>query len=198
MLLNFIVFVFCMILSIYQGFSGNVSGCILDIVLALLNLAIFILYKINKKKLMYIEIEIDKKQNEISEEIWSWNETYSDEWYHGIFSSKKEAIEDAISTQKFYKTNFDKIKVGKCEFVPLRTDVDPDRVLEDLDELYCDETGCEDYIYEGVTDEQRKWLEDKLSNVMVEFHNMIGLNPCWFEVVEQEEIDLCEYEKENL
>ena len=135
---------------------------------------------------------------ELENEIWSWNETYSDDWFHGIFSSKKEAIEDAISTQKFYKTNFDKIKVGKCEFVPLRTDVDPDRVLEDLDELYCDETGCEDYIYEGVTDEQRQWLEDKLSEVMVEFHNMIGLNPCWFEVVEQEEIDLCEYEKENL
>lgn len=146
---------------------------------------------------MCIELE-NKKQKETSEEIWSWNETYSDEWYHGTFSSKEEAIEDAIGTQKFYKTDFDKIKVGKCEFVPLRTDVDPDRVLEDLDELYCDETGCEDYIYEGVTDEQRQWLEYKLSEVMVEFHNMIGLKPRWFSVVEQEQIDLEKYAKENI
>ena len=50
MLLNFIVFVFCIILSIYQGFRGNVGGCILEIVLALLNLAVFILYKIHNKK----------------------------------------------------------------------------------------------------------------------------------------------------
>lgn len=50
MLFNFIVFVFCIIISIYQGFRGNVSGCILDIVLSLLNLAIFIWYKIYNKR----------------------------------------------------------------------------------------------------------------------------------------------------
>ena len=40
-------------------------------------------------------------------------------------------------------------------------------------------------------------LDRELSDVMVEFHKMIGLKPCWFTVVEQEKIDLCKYQKEN-
>ena len=47
-------------------------------------------------------------------------------------------------------------------------------------------------------DEQTKWLEDKLSDLMLEFHKMIELKPCWFTVVEQEEIDLYEYQKEKV
>ena len=77
------------------------------------------------------------------------------------------------------------------------TSVDSADILMDLDEQYCSETGCENYIYEGVTDEQTKWLEDKLSDLMLEFHKRTGLNTGWFTVVEQEEIDLCEYQKEK-
>ena len=132
-----------------------------------------------------------------SDEVWSWNETYSDDWTHGTFISKEEALKDALGTKKAFNLKLDKVSIGRCVYVPVRTDVDPDRVMEDLDELYCDETGCDYYIYEGVTDEQRKWLEDKLSDVMNEFHEMIGLKSSWFTVVEQEEIDLNEYEKEK-
>lgn len=129
--------------------------------------------------------------------IWAWNERYSDDWTHGIFDSREEAIEDALATKKYFNMKLDTINVGKFEYIPLRTDIDPDRIMEDLDEAYCDESGCDYYIYEGVTDEQRQWLEDKLSDVMVEFHKMIGLKPCWLRIVEQEEIDLCEYKKEK-
>lgn len=139
------------------------------------------------------ECAVYSKKNEVNKEneIWSWNETYSDDWTHGTFDSREEAIEDALATKKHYDTKLDTIKIGKCEFIPLRTDIDPDRVMEDLNELYCDETGCDYYIYEGVTNEQSQWLEDKLSDIMVEFHNMIGLKPCWFRVIEEEEIKLC-------
>ena len=136
-----------------------------------------------------------------NEEIWSWNETDDESWSHGTFDSREEAIEDALADIENIKrilcTDTPTIYLGKCEYIPLRTDLDPDRAMEYLDEAYCDDSGCDYYIYEDVTDEQRQWLEDKLSDVMVEFHKMIGLKPCWFTVVEQEEIDLCEYQKEN-
>lgn len=134
-----------------------------------------------------------------NEEIWSWNEMDNENWSHGTFDSREEAIEDALAdienVKRILCTDTPTIYLGKCEYIPLRTDLDPDRVMEYLDEAYCDDSGCDYYIYEGVTDEQRQWLEDKLSDVMVEFHKIIGLKPCWFRVVEQEEIDLCKYEK---
>ena len=131
--------------------------------------------------------------------MWSWNEVYSDDWTHGVFDTKEEAIQDALDYLSEIKpiTYGTTIRIGECEYIPLRTDVDPDRIMEELDELYCDETGCDYYIYEGVTDEERKWLEDKLSDLMNEFHNMIGLSPSWFTVVSMEEIDLNEYRKEK-
>lgn len=135
-----------------------------------------------------------------SGEIWSWNET-DDDWSHGTFDSREEAIEDALGNieeiKSYLETDTPTIYLGKCEYVPLPTDIDSERILMNLDESYCDETGCEEYIYEGVTEEQTKWLEDKLSELMLEFYERTGLKSNWFTVVEQEEIDLCEYEKEK-
>lgn len=28
--------------------------------------------------------------------MWSWNETYSSDWTHGVFDTKEEAIQDAL------------------------------------------------------------------------------------------------------
>ena len=85
------------------------------------------------------------------------------------------------------------IVLGECEFVPYRTDVDPDMIMEYLYELYADETGCEDYIYDDVSDEDRKWLDNQLSVLMHEFHKRIGLKPNWFKVFAEERINLNEY-----
>ena len=65
----------------------------------------------------------------------------------------------------------------------------------ELDKAYCDDSGCDTYIYDGVTDEDRKWLEDKLSELMFEFHQKIGLNPGWFKVVSMEEVNLNDYKR---
>lgn len=131
--------------------------------------------------------------------LWSWNESDSDDWMHGTFSTKEEAIQDALGCRKWIEKslsiNNPTVYIGECELVPLRTDVDPDRILEELDEAYCDDTGCDTYIYDGVTDEQRKWLEDRLSDLMLEFHQRIRLNPGWFKVVSIDEINLNDYEK---
>ena len=126
--------------------------------------------------------------------LWSWNESDSDDWTHGTFNTKKEAIQDSLGCrewiEKSLSTDNPTVYIGKCELIPLRTDVDSDRILEELDEKYCDDSGCDTYI-----DEQRKWLEDKLSELMFEFHQRIKLNPEWFKVVAIEEINLNDYEE---
>ena len=140
--------------------------------------------------------------------IWSWNETDNENWTHGTFDTKEEAIQDALGCREWIEksliftfhlycqlnTDNPTIYVGECEIVPLRTDPDPDRIMEELDEAYCDDSGCDTYIYEGVTDEERKWLEGKLSELMFEFHQKIGLNPGWFSVVSIEKVNLNDYQ----
>lgn len=140
-----------------------------------------------------IDNECTEYDNLKEPELWSWTETNWDDWSHGTFNSREEAIEDAFAY--FDGKILPYIYVGKCEYVPLRTDVDIERVLEYLDKAYCEDTGCEDYIYDGVTDEQFKWLEDKFSEVMEEFHKIANINPGWFNVTDIEEIDLSEYVK---
>lgn len=134
----------------------------------------------------YCSEYIDEK----SFDCWSWNEIDNDTWTHGTFNTREDAIKDAFGCMGFYKNFNPVIHLGKCRYVPLRTDVDVERVLEYLSDAYCNDTGCEDYIYESVTDDQIEWLENKLSDVMVEFHEMIGLKPTWFEVIDQEAINL--------
>ena len=140
-----------------------------------------------------------EQTNSESEMLWSWNERDDENWTHGTFNTKEEAIQDALGctewNERSLSTNNPTIYIGECELVPLRTDVDPDRIMEELDEAYCDDSGCDTYIYEGVTDEERKWLEDKLSELMFEFHQKIGLNPGWFEVVAMEEVNLNDYKE---
>lgn len=130
---------------------------------------------------------------------WSWNETDNENWTHGTFDTKEEAIQNALSCkewiEKSLSTNNPIVYIGECELVPLRTDPDPDRIMEELNQAYCDDSGCDTYIYDGVTDDERKWLEDKLSELMFEFHQKIGLNPGWFKVVAMEEVNLNDYKE---
>lgn len=146
-----------------------------------------------------IESFCTEYSNHNNEKLWSWNENDDENWTHGIFHTKEEAIQDALGCKEWIErnlsTNNPVIYVGECEIVPLRTDPDPDRIMEELDQAYCDDSGCDTYIYDGVTDEERKWLEDKLSELMFEFHRKIGLNPGWFKVVTMEEVNLNDYKE---
>lgn len=113
---------------------------------------------------------------------WTWDRTKSEFWSNGLFETREEAIQEAKDNgvKDFY--------VGEAEIIPLRTDADPDRIMEELDELYHSESDCDENIYEGVTDEDRKWLEEKLSDLMAEFHERAKINPGWFNVISEEHI----------
>lgn len=122
---------------------------------------------------------------------WSWNESDCENWSHGLFGTKEEAIKDAYEcresiVRRTFCTDDPVIYIGQCEDIPLRTNVNAEWILEYLDELYCNESGCDYYIYEGVNKEEKDWLEQKLSDLMVEFHEKIGLKSCWFRVVSME------------
>lgn len=115
---------------------------------------------------------------------WTWNKRNDDNWSHDLFDTKEDAIDDA----KNY--NYADFYVGEAEIIPLRTDVDSDRIMEELNELYHDESGCDTYIYDGVSDEDKKWLEEKLSELMHEFHERAKINPGWYRVSSEEHIVL--------
>ena len=66
--------------------------------------------------------------------LWSWNETADGNWTHGTFDTKKEAIQDALGCREWIERSLSTdnpiIYIGKCELVRLRTDPDPNRIME--------------------------------------------------------------------
>lgn len=114
--------------------------------------------------------------------MWTWNRERDYYWGNGMFDTKEEAVQEAKNS------GYTDFYIGECETIPLRVDVDPDRILEELDENYHDDSDCDEYIYEDVSDEDRKWLADRLSDLMYEFHERAKIEPRWFKVTLEEHI----------
>ena len=120
----------------------------------------------------------------MSIEQWTWNRVKDDFWGNGTFKSREEAIKEAkeCGCTDFY--------IGQCEVIPLRNDPDVDRILEELDESYSNDSGCDDYIYDSVTDKDKEWISDKLQDLMIEFHERVKIEPNWYRVFGEEHIQL--------
>lgn len=116
--------------------------------------------------------------------MWTWNTVKSDFWGNRTFDTREEAIEEARQNGN---TDF---YIGECEFIPLRTDADIDRIMEELDEMYSSDSGCDDYIYDGVSEDDRKWFEEKLQQLVEEFHERANIKPNWFKVVSEQHIKI--------
>lgn len=131
--------------------------------------------------------------------VVGWNITYDDIWSYCNFETKEEAIQDALGSLGWIKKETSKnnpiIYIGECELIPFRTDVNVNRIMEELNRSYCVDSGykCNMYIYENVSEEQKKWLEDRLSDLMKDFNNMLGLKSIWFQVTNKEKINLNKY-----
>lgn len=141
------------------------------------------------------------KDDEPAEEVWSWTETEREAWDHGVFTSRQEAIEDALKYKMAYHISDEQlsmIKVVKCQFATLPTYVSSEDILDALSERFCMETGSEEDLYDGVPDEDIEWLEDKLSELICEFNKRIQLRPRYYSVLDAEEVvDLVEYRKQR-
>lgn len=121
-------------------------------------------------------------------------------WDHGVFTSRQEAIEDALLDKKAYHISDEEmslIKVAKCQIPTLPTYVSSEDILDELSERFCIETGSEEDLYDGVPDEDIEWLEDKLSELMCEFNKRIKLRPHYYSVMDEEVVDLVEYRKQR-
>ena len=93
---------------------------------------------------------------------WTWNDSDCGNWEHGTFDTKEEAVRDAYEHEEQLKRQCScvddvVIYIGQCEMIPLRTDLDADRELEYLDELYHDDSGCDYYIYDDVEETEEKY-----------------------------------------
>ena len=122
----------------------------------------------------------------IEKEEWSWNKTLDGYWENGIFATRGEAVADALKVANI--KGFKELYIGRCKTVPLQTKVNPENILHDLDEKYCDESVCEEYLYANV--EKIKWLKDELEKVIKDFHRRACIEPTWFKVSEVELIDV--------
>lgn len=125
---------------------------------------------------------------------WTFNETDDGIWSHDDFETREEAIEEA----KIYLCEDQEVMyVGQCEVVALPTYIDVDDVFDQLNEHYGEQCfEYDDYLFEGVKEEDQDWLTDKLKELMLEFYKragiegthyiMVKVEAIWMEVIEGE------------
>lgn len=134
--------------------------------------------------------KVAKGNKKVKEEVWSWNKDCDGYWENGAFDTREEAIREALTIAQ--EEGLKEFYVGRCELIPIDTTIDSEDIFWQLDERYGDESGCEDYLYENVSEEDSKWLEDKMQEVIEEFHKRAGIEANWFNVVDTELIKVDE------
>ena len=70
----------------------------------------------------------------MQESKWSFNETDDEFWNKDTFDTKEEAEKAAVEYGK--EQGYVDIQVGMCALLPLPSYVDPDDILERLNEQY--------------------------------------------------------------
>lgn len=111
---------------------------------------------------------------------WSFNELGSDTWCHGTYETEKEAEEAALEYAK--ENGLKVMRIGRCEGIPLPECIGADEILELLEQQYADKAGewyYDEYLYEGVSKEDKEWLEEELSKVVRAFHEKAGVKSPW-------------------
>lgn len=119
---------------------------------------------------------------------WTFNEVEDGQWCHDDFETREEAIEEA---KEYLCEDQEVMYVGQCEAVRLPTYVDADNILDQLDEHYGEECYEYDgYLFDGVTQENKEWLTDKLAQLMLEFYDKAGVESTHYTMVKVEKIRL--------
>lgn len=119
---------------------------------------------------------------------WSWNYPNDDWWSHDNFDTKEEAIQDA---KENYNVKDEDIEIGQIKLVPLPTYIDTDDLFEKLDEQYSEDLAdYDDYLFNGVTKEQREELESKLADVLKLFYKKVGITSNYYTIYNQHTIHI--------
>lgn len=130
-------------------------------------------------------------------ELWSWS--IDGNWNRGLFKTREEVIEDVIENIDNIKWGTATIEIGKCKFIPPETKFDAYNVFNKLDNnnyiYYNGFKRKQIYVYKNINDEDKKWLEDEITKLIIEFHKRVKLKPCLFNVTETELINLFDLAK---
>lgn len=134
---------------------------------------------------------------QMQEGKWSFNISNDEFWNKGLFDTKEEAEKEAVEYGKKYGCS--EMEVGMCTLLPLPVYVDPDDILERLNEQYAEDAGGEydDDIYEDVKKEDLDWFEEEMSRIVHEFHKRADIKSIWYTVtnIHGIKIDLSEQSK---
>jgi len=121
---------------------------------------------------------------------WSFNKSDDEYWNNDVFDTKEEAEKAAVEHGK--ENGYTEIDVGMCAYLPLPCYVDPDDILERLNEQYAEDAGGEydDDLYSDVKKEDLDWLEEEMSKVVQEFHKRADIKSIWYTVTNIHSIEI--------
>lgn len=107
----------------------------------------------------------------MEEKMWVWVKSIEDlenEYFNNLlFETREEAIEEV---KQIVAPEEKTVVIVRCREFPLCNVIDAEYVLEYLDNQYRSWTGCDTYVYDGITQEEEEWLEAEISRVIDKFH----------------------------
>lgn len=107
---------------------------------------------------------------------WSYSYSHSKEaWGNELFETRSAAEREALKYAK--NNNLNEMYIGLCGYVQLPDCVDVEKILEELNEQYQEDTegNYEEYLYLSITKEDFQWLEETLRQVIQQFHRRANI-----------------------
>lgn len=124
---------------------------------------------------------------------WVYAFDYQDAFTSSSYQTKEEAIEVALNEAKQWNGLVRKISVGRKELMSIPA-IDVSKLLESIDEEYHDQISGDvdggEYLFEDITNEQEKELENMLNEIFSEWINRCGVESTYYNVEEVEEIPI--------
>lgn len=105
---------------------------------------------------------------------WSYNHL-KETWGNELFETRSAAEREALKYAK--KEGLNVMHIGLCTYIQLPDYVDVEKILEELNEQYQENTegNYEEYLYLSITKEDFRWLEETLRQVIQQFHRRANI-----------------------
>lgn len=118
--------------------------------------------------------EDNVKGEKMKNKKWSYSHL-KETWGNELFETRSAAEREALKYAK--KEDLNVMYIGLCAYVQLPDCVDVEKILEELSEQYQEDTegNYEEYLYLSITNEDLKWLEKALRQVIQQFHRRANI-----------------------